>query len=251
MIVLTIAVREWRSLFLSPLAWTLLAVVQGLLAWVFLLLVDDFRDLQGQLANLDNAPGVTDLVAAPLFRVAAWILLLLVPLLTMRLFSQERRTGTLDLLLSSPVAIPAIVLGKYLGILAFFLSAIALIMLMPLSLAVGATLDIGKLLAEVLGLSLLAGAAIAIGMYLSTLTTQPAVAAVATLGLLLALWMVDMASATQGAGSDLLCYLSLQRHYDSFLLGLFDSTDLAYYLLLSLAFLSLAIRRLDDLRLRG
>lgn len=248
--IFTIAVREWRGLFLSPIAWTLLAVIQGLLAWIFLLLVDDFRNLQGQLASLNNAPGVTDLVAAPLFRVAAWMLLLLVPLLTMRLFSQERRAGTLDLLLSAPVEIPAIVLGKYLGILAFFLVAVALITLMPLSLAAGTTLDMGKLLAGVLGLSLLVGAAVAAGVYLSTLTAQPVVAAVATLGLLLALWMVDVASTAQGVGSDLLGYLSLQRHYDSFLLGLFDSADLAYYLLFSLAFLVLAIHRLDDLRLR-
>jgi len=248
--IFTIAAHEWRSLFLSPLAWTLLAVVQGLLAWTFILLVDDFRDLQGRLVGLDNAPGVTDLVAAPLFRVAAWVLLLLVPLLTMRLFSQERRAHTLDLLLSAPVGIPTIVLGKYLGVLAFFLGAVVLITLMPLSLATGATLDMGKLLAGALGLSLLVAAATAAGVYLSTLTTQPAVAAVATLGLLLALWMIDAASVAQGMSSDLLGYLSLRRHYDSFLLGWFNSTDLAYYLLFSLAFLGLAIRRLDDLRLR-
>mgnify|MGYP001766890627 CR=1 FL=1 len=70
--ILTIAAREWRSLFLSPLAWTLLAAAQGLLAWIFLLLIQDFQALQGRLAGLENAPGVTDLVAAPLFRAAAW-----------------------------------------------------------------------------------------------------------------------------------------------------------------------------------
>lgn len=245
-----IAARELRSLFLSPLAWTLLAVVQGLLAWMFLLLVDDFRELQGRLASLDNAPGVTDLVAAPLFRVAAWVLLLLVPLLTMRLFSEERRTRTLDLLLSAPVAMSEIVLGKYFGVLAFLLMTVALITLMPLSLALGATLDAGKLLAGILGLSLLAAAAAAAGVYLSTLTTQPAVAAIATMGLLLALWMVDAASTIPGTAGDLFGYLSLRRHYDAFLLGLFDSADLAYYLLFGMAFLGLAIRRLDDLRLR-
>lgn len=245
-----IAARELRSLFLSPLAWTLLAVVQGLLAWMFLLLVDDFRELQGRLASLDNAPGVTDLVAAPLFQVAAWVLLLLVPLLTMRLFSEERRTRTLDLLLSAPVAMSEIVLGKYLGVLAFLLMTVALITLMPLSLALGATLDAGKLLAGILGLSLLAAAAAAAGVYLSTLTTQPAVAAIATMGLLLALWMVDAASTIPGTAGDLFGYLSLRRHYDAFLLGLFDSADLAYYLLFGMAFLGLVIRRLDDLRLR-
>ncbi|MCB1776543.1 MAG: ABC transporter permease subunit [Candidatus Competibacteraceae bacterium] len=248
--ILVIVIHECRRLFLSPLAWSLLAVTQGLLAWIFVLLVDDFRNSQGRLAALDNAPGVTDLVAAPLFRVAAWVLLLLVPLLTMRLFSQERRSRTLDLLLSAPVGIPIIVLGKYLGVMTFFLSAIGLVTLMPLSLAIGAPLDLGKLWAGALGLTLLTAAATAAGVYLSTLTTQPAVAAVTTLGLLLALWIVGVASAAQGISGDLLSYLSLRRHYDSFLLGLFDSSDLVYYLLFSLMFLGLAMRRLDDLRLR-
>lgn len=248
--IVVIAGRELRNLFLSPLAWTLLAVVQGLLAWVFLLLVEDFQESQGRLASLDNAPGVTDLVAAPLFQVAAWVLLLLVPLLTMRLFSEERRAGTLDLLLSAPVTMTQIVLGKYLGVLAFLLITIALIALMPASLALGATLDIGKLLAGLLGLSLLTAAAAAAGVYLSMLTAQPAVAAIATIGLLLGLWMVDAASVAPGAAGDLFSYLSLRRHYDAFLLGLFDSADLAYYLLFIAAFLGLAIRRLDDARLR-
>lgn len=248
--IVVITARELRNLFLSPLAWTLLAVVQGLLAWMFLLLVNDFRELQGRLASLDNAPGVTDLVAAPLFQVAAWVLLFLVPLLTMRLFSEERRTRTLDLLLSAPVTMLQIVLGKYLGILAFFLITVALIALMPLSLALGATMDIGKLLAGILGLSLLTAAASAAGVYLSTLTTQPAVAAIATMGLLLALWMVDAASTGQGTAGNLFGYVSLRRHYDAFLLGLFDSTDFIYYLLFIATFLCLAIRRLDDLRLR-
>jgi ABC-2 type transport system permease protein len=241
--IFTIAAREWRGLFLSPLAWVLLAVAQGVLAWIFLLLVRDFQDLQGRLAGLENAPGITDLVAAPLFRVAAWVMLLLVPLLTMRLFSEERRTRTLDLLLSAPVGAPAIVLGKYLGVLALLLSLVVLVGLLPLSLAAGATLDYGKLLAGLLGLSLLAASAAAAGLYISTLTTQPVVAATVTLGLLLALEVVD-------AAGHLFRYLSLLRHYDALLLGLVNSADIAYYLLFATAFLGLAIRRLDDMRLR-
>ena len=189
----TIAGRELRSLFLSPLAWTLLAVIQGLLAWIFLLLIDDFRNLQGRLVNLENAPGVTDLVAAPLLRIAAWCLLALTPLLTMRLFSEERRARTLDLLLSAPVGMTEIVLGKYLGILTFLFGVIALIALMPLSLASGASLDFGKLLAGLLGLGLLTTSFAAAGLYMSTLTAQPGVAAISTLGLLLFLCTLDAA----------------------------------------------------------
>lgn len=246
----TIAARELRSLFLSPLAWTLLAVVQGLLAWLFVILVDDYRGLQGRLIGLENAPGVTDLVAAPLLRVAAWVLLLLIPLLTMRLFSEERRTRTFDLLLSAPVAIHEIVLGKYLGILVFLLSMVALIALMPLSLAAGATLDFGKLLAGLLGLSLLVASFTAAGLYLSMLTAQPTVAATATFGLLLLLWLVDTAGAGHETASRLFRYLSLLRHYDALLMGLFNSADVVYYLLFGGTFLGLALRRLDNTRLQ-
>ena len=246
-----IAAREWRGLFLSPLAWMLLAVTQALLAWIFIILVNDFQNAQGQLAGLEHAPGVTDLVIAPLFRVAAWALLLLTPLLTMRLFSEERRTGTLDLLLSAPVSASQIVLGKYLGVLTVLLGMIVLTALMPLALATGATLDNGKLLAGLLGLGLLAASCAAAGLYLSSLTTQPLIAATATFGLLLAFWIVDALGAGQGTASRLFGYLSLPRHNDALLLGLVRSEDVAYYLLFSAAFLGLTIRRLDNLRLRG
>ena len=246
----TIAGRELRSLFLSPLAWTLLAVIQGLLAWIFLLLIDDFRNLQGRLVGLENAPGVTDLVAAPLLRIATWCLLALTPLLTMRLFSEERRARTLDLLLSAPVGMTEIVLGKYLGILTFLFGVIALIALMPLSLASGTSLDFGKLLAGLLGLGLLTTSFAAAGLYMSTLTAQPGVAAISTLGLLLFLCTLDAAGIGRETAANALGYLSLLRHHDALLLGAFDSADVAYYLLFSIAFLGLAIRRLDDSRLR-
>ncbi len=246
-----IAAREWRGLFLSPLAWTLLAVTQALLAWIFIILINDFQNLQGRLAGLEHAPGVTDLVVAPLFRVAAWALLLLTPLLTMRLLSEERRTGTLDLLLSAPVSATQIVLGKYLGVLIFLLGVVALTALIPLALMTGAALDGGKLLAGLLGLSLLAASFAAAGLYLSSLTAQPLIAATATFGLLLAFWIVDAVGAGQGIASQFFGYLSLPRHHDALLLGLVRSEDVAYYLLFSAAFLGLTIRRLDNLRLRG
>lgn len=244
-----ITINELRKLFLSPLAWTLLAVMQGLLAWIFLILVNDFREAQSGLAVLESAPGVTDLVAAPLLRVSAWGLLIVTPLLTMNLFSEERRTRTLDLLLSAPVSVSLIVLGKYLAVMTFLLGITLLTLTMPLVLSMGAALDFGKLLAGWLGLILLASSFTAMGLYISMLTTQPLVAAVVTLGLLLLLSMIDIQSSSGKAGS-LLSYLSLLGHYDALLRGLFNSADIVYYLLLDLTFLSLAIRRLDDERLR-
>jgi len=114
----------------------------------------------------------------------------------------------------------------------------------------GAALDGGKLLAGLLGLSLLAASCAAAGLYLSSLTAQPIVAATATFGLLLAFWIVDV-GAGRGTASELFGYLSLPRHNDALLLGLVRSEDVAYYLLFSVAFLGLTIRRLDNLRLRG
>lgn len=244
-----IASRELRRLWLSPVAWTLLAVAQGLCAWLFLLLINDFRILQGRLVGLENTPGVTDLVAAPLFRIAVWCFLVLTPLLTMNLISEERRNRTLDLLLSAPVSVMAIVLGKYLGLLIFLLGATALVALMPLTLLAGTPLDVGKLLAGWLGLALLVGAFASAGLYMSTLTTQPMVAAIATLGLLLFLCVVDLRTMGGETAGSLLGYLSLLGHHDALLRGLFNSADVAYYLLFSVTFLGLAIRRLDDERL--
>ena len=141
MMALTIAGREFRSLFLSPLAWTILGVIQIILGYMFLAQLDYFMTLQPRIAGLPDAPGVTDLIVAPMFGNAGVILLLVTPLLTMRLISEERRNRTLSLLFTAPVTMTEIVLGKYLGILAFLLVMVAMIYLMPLSLLLGGGLD--------------------------------------------------------------------------------------------------------------
>ncbi|MCL5669310.1 MAG: ABC-2 transporter permease, partial [Gammaproteobacteria bacterium] len=150
-----IAARELKSLFLSPLAWTILAVVQIILAWLFLVQLDQFAALQSQLAARPGAPGLTDLVVAPLFASAATVLLLVTPLLTMRVMSEERRQHTLTLLFSMPLSMTEIVLGKYLGLLALLGIMLAMIALMPLSLLLGGALDSGQFAAGVLGLALI------------------------------------------------------------------------------------------------
>jgi len=246
----TIAMRELRSLFLSPLAWAILAVVELILGFLFLGQLDLFISYQAEIALLESPPGATEIIVIPLFSSATIVLLMVIPLLTMRLISDEKRQKTLSLLLSAPVSMTEIVLGKYLGILAFLGIMLGLILLMPLSLYLLGPLDSGLFLAATIGLALMLAAFAAAGLYLSSLTAQPTVAAVMTFGLLLLLWIIDMVGKSAG-GSELLSYLSLQHHYQSLLRGLFDSSDILYYLLFITSFIVLTIRRLDDDRLRG
>jgi ABC-2 type transport system permease protein len=248
----TIAMRELRSLFLSPLAWAILAVVELILGFLFLGQLDLFITYQAQIAVLESPPGATEIIVVPLFSSATIVLLLVVPLLTMRLISDERRQKTLPLLLSASVSMTEIVLGKYFGILAFLGILLGLVLLMPLSLYLLGPLDSGLLLAATLGLALMLASFAAAGLFLSSMTKQPTVAAVMTFGLLLLLWIIDMVGSTTGGnGSALLQYLSLQHHYQSLLRGLFDSSDILYYLLFITTFILLTVRRLDADRLRN
>ena len=249
--ILTIAARELRSLFLSPLAWTVLAVVQAIMAYMYLVQIEFFMQVQPRLATLPGAPGVTDIVAMPLFGNAAIILLLVVPLLTMRLISEEKRNQTISLLLSAPVSMTEIILGKYLGVLAFLSVMLLLILLMPLALLIGGSLDFGMLFSALLGLLLLLASFAAVGLYMSSLTAQPVVAAVSGFGALLLFWIIHWSASGQEAASDnVLAYLSMVQHYEPMLKGVFNSSDIVYYLLVIVTFLVFSVRRLDSDRLQ-
>ena len=248
--IFTIGLRELKSLFLSPLAWSILAVVQLILAYLFLGRIEIIQMYQAQLMAMDGAPGVTEIILPDLLGNAAIILLLVVPLLTMRLVAEERRNRTLSLLFSSPLSMTEIVLGKYLGILLFLLVLLVLIALMPLSLLAGARLDFGLLAASFLGLALLLAGFAAVGLFMSTLTQYTTVAAVSTFGALLLFWILDW-SGHGFAGGNWLAYLSLFNHYKPFLDGIFDSADAVYHVLLITTFLVLSIHRLDADRLGG
>jgi len=249
--ILTIAKREFRSMFLSPLAWVILAVIQIILAWSFFSYVDEFFRIQSDLSTLKNAPGVTDLVASPLFEVSSIVLLMIMPLLTMRLISEEKRIKTISLLLSSPVSLTEIVLGKYLGLLFFILVILVLIALMPLSLSMGTELDYTKLFSGLLGLLLMLSSFSAAGMYMSSLTDNPMIAAISTFGLLLLLWMININSASTTDGNNVLTYLSLHVHFTAMLRGILNTSDIAYFLLFTFGFLVLTVRQLETQRLQS
>jgi ABC-2 type transport system permease protein len=241
--------REFIAMFQAPLAWVILAVIQFILGYIFLTNLDNFFLLQPQLMALQNTPGVTDIVVTPLMQVAAIILLMVMPLLTMRSIAEEKRNRSLTLLVSAPLSMTEIVLGKFAGLMLFVLVLVSMLMLMPLSLYLGTTPDSGKLLSIYLGMLLLLGAFSAIGLYLSSLTENQTIAAVGSFGILLMLWIIDWLSDSVTGGQSLLAYLSLLGHHESLLEGVFDSSDIAYYLLLITGFLGLTIRQLDRERL--
>ncbi len=249
--IFTIAMRELKSLFLSPLAWALLAVMQLIMAYLFLSQLDTYMYWQPKLAGMEGAPGVTDIISTPVLQTAGFLIMLIAPALTMRVFSDERRNGTFPLLLSAPLSMTEIVLGKFLGIYLFFLILLTMLLAMPLSLYAGATLDAGKLAATAVGLMLLLAAFTAIGVFMSSLTEQPVIAAISTFGVLLLLWIIDWSGTEREDVSGLFSYLSIQTHLESFMQGLLNSTDVMYYLIIVVTFLILSIRRLDNQRLTG
>ena len=246
----TLARCELYRLFLSPLAWIILALSQLILAYLFLTHIDYFIQIQPKISAIPGAPGVTELVAIPLLNNAATVLLLITPLVTMRLIAEERRNESFPLLISAPLSVHQIVLGKYLGTFSFFLVLLILIMLMPLSLLVGSSIDLSLLAAGFLGLVLLLASFTAIGLFLSSLTKQPAIAGITTFTSLFLLWIIDWAGNSQvGEQSSLFAWLSLLRHFEPMLQGEVHSSDISYYLILIGTFLLLTIRRLDSERI--
>lgn len=244
----TIAGKELRLLFVSSLIWIFLAGMQLVLAWVFLGRLNTFLEIQPQLTQLANPPGVTEVIVSPVFSIASIVLLAVTPVLSMRLFAEERRNQTLVMLISAPVSIPAIVLGKFLALMIFFCLIPLLIVALSVSLLTGGTLDFGLLGSNVMGLILLASCFAALGLYISSLTAHPAMAALGGLGVLLCLWAMDI--VTTGSES-VVHYLSLFRHFENFNIGLIDTFSLTFFLLFTTAFLVLTIRHLEGERLNG
>ncbi|MBF0161642.1 MAG: ABC transporter permease subunit [Magnetococcales bacterium] len=252
--VLTIASRELRSLFLSPLAWTLLAVLFAIAAYMFMAAVFNYqiKQVQFQAFGESGKFSLTDWTVAPMLGNAAVLLLLIMPMLTMRLFAEEKRRGTWAAIASSPLAPMEIILGKYMGLLLFLAITVSLLALPPLLLFFFGNPDPGQLLSGLLGLFLLAASFGAVGLAASSATDNPIVAALAAFGLLLLLWVASWMGEAGGSGvAVLLNYLSLTNHYQNFLTGVVSSTDLVYFLLLAAVGLLFARQRLMAERIRG
>lgn len=252
-----IALKELRSLFHLPSTWYILGGLQFIMALSYLGRLDDFLQIQAQLKLLANAPGATQAVVPYFFSTTVsldlrpglgLVMMMLTPVFTMRLIAEERRNQTLPLLLSAPVSSGAIVLGKFAGLLAFLWLIVLACAAMPLTLALGTPMDFGLLAANACGLLLLTASYCALGLYISSLTAQPIVAAIGALAVLAGLWQLESGAPD---GSRILHGIAPTGHFQSFNGGLLDSGDLVYFLLFCGLFLLLAVRRLDYSRING
>lgn len=248
MTVTLIAAHEIRRQVVQPFVWLLAAALVALMAWQFLIAVGAYLQVSPRLGAMPTAPGVTDLVAIPLLRSYSTVLLIVVPLLTMRSFAGERREHSLVLLLAAGVADAQVVLGKFLGALAVVLVLVLLVALLPLLLILGADIDIGKLAAAVLGTALYAMALTAIGILCSAWTAQPALAAATAFAVTALLGMVDAGARMEGIERGAINYLALPTHLEPFLRGIVSSVDVIYFCLLTALAMAFTVLRVAALR---
>lgn len=250
--IFTLAGRELRSMFLSPLAWAIIGVVQFILAWLFATSFQDFLiNIQPRLHLYSIPVGVTDFVVVPMYHAAAFIMMFTIPLITMRIISEEKRSHSLALLFSAPLSMTEIVVGKYLGVVAFLGAMILIFTVMPLSILFAGSIDWGLFASAFIGTFMMIAACAAIGVFMSSLTAQPTIAAISTFGAILLLWILFLAGGNSGADTfTLMSYLSMLHHLQAFERGVFNTSDFIYYVLVITIFIVLSIRRLDGDRLQ-
>jgi len=252
-----VAAREFRAMFATPVAWVLLAgylVLTGYFFFVGLgVFMQNLQQVQAmQLFDLLAQLNLNSYVIAPALGSCSFILLFVVPLVTMRVFAEERAQGTLELLLTSPLSVWEIVLGKYGAVLAFVTLLVLLSALFPGLLFLYGDPEPLQTLAGLIGLFCYGAALAAMGCFFSSLTRSQIIAALlAILGALL-LYMLGFAAqlAPTGAGRSALEYLSIEAHFDSLLRGLVRLEDLFYFGAFVAVFLALARAVVESLRWR-
>jgi ABC-2 type transport system permease protein len=247
--------KEMRLYFTSPIAWVILTIFL-FVAGYFFYAIFAFYTLASMQAAMNPAMArdlnVTDSVLRPLFSNVSVILLLLMPLVTMRLFAEERRSGTIELLLTYPVRDGAVLVGKYLAALALYAVMLALTLTYPAMVVYFTRVEWGPLVTGYLGLVLLGATFLAVGIFASSLTENQIVAAITTFGVLLIFWVIGWsADYVGGAWGRVLSHLSLIEHFDSFAKGVLDTRDILYYVNFTVVALFLTLRSLEARRWKG
>lgn len=247
--------RELLYAFNSVVAYSISTVFVLLSGYFFYNLLGYFNLASIQaMQNPAGAPGLnlTEGVVRPLFGNIAIILILILPLLTMRLISEERKSGTAELLFTFPISDWDAIMGKYLATLTVFAVMLLLTALYPLLLYKHASPELGPIITGYFGLFLMGAAFIAMGLFFSSLSDNQMVAGVSTFGcgllFLIIAWLTPFVSPTAAV---VIYQLSIFEHFNSFSMGVLNTNDVVYYVSFSVFFLFLSSRVLDSNRWRS
>jgi len=247
--------KEMRLYFGSPVAYVVFTFFLLISGWFFSQIFLFYSDasmrsfMQPQFGQNLN---VVDNVMRPLFTNMSVVLLFFLPMVTMRLFAEEKKAGTIELLLTYPVRDGEVLAGKYLAALALYVLLLALTLLYPGLVASFTRVEWGPILTGYLGLLLTGATFLAIGVLVSSLTENQIVAGFGTFGILLGFWVVGWGAEFAGGNlRGVLQYLSIGDHLDGFTRGLIDTKDLVYYLTGVALALFLTLRSLESKRWKG
>ena len=251
--------KEMRLYFSSPIVYVLAAVFLIITDFLAYLQIVNYSNMATQMMRFQQDLSQLNMhrfIFQPSFGNMGFILLLMTPLLTMRLISEEKKGRTLELLLTSPLTISEIVLGKFLAAFSIYLILLALTLHLPLILATFTTIPIAPLISAYLGLAMMGGIFVSFGLFASALSENQIVSAVTSFGILIGLWVMGAGGAESGGGVEtpmqaVLDFLSLGRHLDNMLKGLIDTRDISYFLSLTALGLFLSHRVIESTRWRG
>lgn len=247
--------KELYSLFASPIFYVVAFTFLVLCGYFFYSALAYFTLLSFQASQnpfMAKQLNVTEMVMRPFFLDMSIVLLLISPLLSMRVYAEERKAGTLEFLFTYPISDRASVLAKYAGVVsAFFIILLATV---PGVVVVDTMADTAwkPILSGYLGVFLLGSSFLALGVFTSSLTQNQIVAAVLSFGTLLMFWVIGWVKSFAGPGlGEVADYLSITRHLDSFAKGVLDSRDIVFYVVFVLFFLFLTLRQTESYRWRG
>ncbi|MBW2090974.1 MAG: ABC transporter permease subunit [Deltaproteobacteria bacterium] len=246
--------RELKVYFMSPIAYAVMVIFLVTAGYFFYTGMSYYSMLSFQAAQNPQLYRVnlSEIVMNPLFGNISVVMLLMIPALTMRLFAEEKKTGTYELLFTYPLRDVEVLLGKYFAAMGVFtvmvgLTGVYLILLLFLGKSVPDVVPAGYL-----GLFLMGAAFMSLGILVSAMTENQIVASVVSFGLLLILWLLSWTSSMVGPDlGKIFEYLSLIKHFQNFSRGLLDTADLAYYVCFIFFFLFLTLRILESKRWRG
>lgn len=246
--------KELKSYYASPIAYLLMAIFAVIFGYFFYIATALFvqRGFESQMMGRGFPMDLNEWIVRPLLMNVSVIGLFLIPMVTMRLFAEEKRSGTIELLLTSPVRDWEILLGKWLAALILYATILALSAISFAFLFAHGDPDWKPILVGYLGLLLQGGCLLAVGAFISTLTRNQIIAGGATFAVCLMLWILDWVSSYETAAwAKVVAYMSVVTHFESFAKGVLDSKDVIFYVSLTYLGLFLTARSMESLRWRA